>query len=48
MAQSLHDKQQNLQHVVEEVTSKPESEFTQEDASKVMSAEVRPPTTTLG
>lgn len=40
MAQSLHDKQENLKHVVEEVTSKPEEELTQEDASKVMSAEV--------
>jgi len=40
MAQSIHDKQHNLESVVNEVTTKSESELTKEDASKVMSAEV--------
>lgn len=40
MAQSIHDKQEHLKDVVREVTAKPESELTKEDASKMMSAEV--------
>lgn len=40
MAQSIHDKQENLKAVASEVTSKPEAELTKEDASRLMSAEV--------
>lgn len=40
MAQSIHDKQEHLKVVVGEVTAKPESELTKEDASELMSAEV--------
>src|SRR5690242_5672500 len=43
MAQSIHDKQQQLKAVVDEVTSKDEAEITKEDASRVMSAEVCSP-----
>jgi hypothetical protein len=40
MAQSIHDKQENFKAVASEITSKPEAELTQADASKLMSAEV--------
>lgn len=39
MAQSLHDKQENLHAAEREVTAKPEEELTKEDASNLTSKE---------